>query len=375
MSRLDVDNALHTTIVIGSVYPTYGAARVAIDIAESLSIEGGVQVITADGDASRNRNVLAPEIKHVHIARSPGLLGWLVYTRKLRTILQASPSGPIIGFLTLTNIALIISGLGSSYCRRIIVSEHNIQSAALRKFKRKFFAIAIMMRTLYPRAGSVVCVSESVRKDLVEILKVNPANMRVVSNPIDSDRIKRRAEEPLSALDAEFCQRYNIACVAELKSAKQQSLLIDAMVYVNNPTRLLLIGDGADDEKLRKHALDLGIAERVVFLGRRENPWPIVSRIAATVLVPEYEGFGLSAAESAVVGTIPICGSVGGLGEIAMELGAPIVPREGKVDTAAAIACEINDAVANGKKIDHRVLESWLEAHRPAVVSRQYVNH
>lgn len=370
------------TIVIGSVSPTYGAARVAIDIAEALSRTRIVTVVTADGNARDNRAALTSEIDHIHLARSPGIAGWALYILKLRRFLSARSEARIFGFLTLTNLALALSAIGSSYRGSIVLTEHNIQSVALKKFGRKFWIIALAMKLVYPLSREVICVSEAVKTDLIDSLKVRRTKLRVVSNPIDGERIRALAQIEPSVDDLQFCDKSNIACVAELKPAKQQSLLVDAMAYVDSGFRLLLIGDGPDSDDLEHQIAARGLNDRVILLGRRNNPWPIVAKIGATILIPAYEGFGLSAAESAVVGTIPVCGNTGGLREIAYQLGAPRLTlptgyackADAREEAARSIAKTINATLHGNRKLDEEKIRIWAVDRQPENIASMYVS-
>lgn len=370
------------TIVIGSVSPTYGAARVAIDIAEAFSRARTVTVVTADGNAEENRAALNPAIEHIHLMRSPGIAGWVAYIIKLRRLLSARSAAHIFGFLTLTNLALSLSSVGSNYRRTIVLTEHNIQSVALKKFGRKFWIIVLAMRLIYPLSREVICVSEAVKSDLIGCLRIHRTRFRVVSNPIDGERIRELAQIAPDTDDLQFCKKSNIACVAELKPAKQQGLLVDAMVYVDSGVRLLLIGDGPDFDDLERRITARKLNGRVVLLGRRNNPWPIVTKLGATILIPAYEGFGLSAAESAAVGTTPICGNTGGLGEIAHQLGVPrVMLQEGyalsettRQEAARTIAKTINETLHGKQGLDAERFRQWELNHDPDSIASMYVS-
>jgi glycosyltransferase involved in cell wall biosynthesis len=79
-------------------------------------------------------------------------------------------------------------------------------------------------------------------------------------------------------------------------------LLLRAMSRVRAPARLLLLGEGRAEEKLRKLAKELGISEKVEFLGFRKNPYPVLRDATVFVLPSRYEGFPNGLAEAMALG-------------------------------------------------------------------------
>jgi glycosyltransferase involved in cell wall biosynthesis len=107
--------------------------------------------------------------------------------------------------------------------------------------------------------------------------------------------------------------------------------------------RLAIIGDGPSVARLKKNSNELGIADRVEFLGRRTNSeTQRAMREAWALCVPSLweEPFGLVAAEAQMNGVPVIASNCGGLMEIATpESGAWLVPP-GCVDSLAGALIE-----------------------------------
>jgi glycosyltransferase involved in cell wall biosynthesis len=53
----------------------------------------------------------------------------------------------------------------------------------------------VIMRLTYPHADQVIAVSEGIRADLMENFGVDEAKIRVIYNPLDTDRVCERALE------------------------------------------------------------------------------------------------------------------------------------------------------------------------------------
>lgn len=127
--------------------------------------------------------------------------------------------------------------------------------------------------------------------------------------------------------------------------------------------RLAIIGDGPSVARLKKNANELGIADRVEFLGKRTNSETQRAMSEAwAVCVPSLweEPFGLVAAEAQMNGVPVIASNCGGLMEIATpESGAWLIPP-GCVDSLAGALIE---AGRNPEGVERRgaAAHEWMQ--------------
>ncbi|HUF48288.1 MAG TPA: glycosyltransferase family 4 protein [Vicinamibacterales bacterium] len=85
-----------------------------------------------------------------------------------------------------------------------------------------------------------------------------------------------------------------VLSVGRLESVKRVDLLVSAMRQVDRPLRLVIAGDGTQRANVERLASDLGVADRVTFLGTVEDP-DLLGLYAGTLAVayPPYdEDFG-----------------------------------------------------------------------------------
>ena len=84
----------------------------------------------------------------------------------------------------------------------------------------------------------------------------------------------------------------NMSRFVAQKSLDRLLLAFDSVVKKYPLSRLILIGDGEDKEKLYELACYLGIQEKIKITGFLKNPFSIVAKSTAFVLSSHYEGFG-----------------------------------------------------------------------------------
>jgi glycosyltransferase involved in cell wall biosynthesis len=178
-----------------------------------------------------------------------------------------------------------------------------------------------------------------------------------VPNAIDVDEIESAATAHDIALPpAARAGTPYFVCVAALNPKKAHDTLLRALARVPGSHRLLLAGDGPLRRELERLADELGVAERVVFLG--DQPPAVVAKLlagaVASVLPSRDEPFGIAAVESMAVGTSVVATAVGGLAEIVEhERTGLVVPVDDPGALAAALARLSSDPALRARLGEH----------------------
>jgi L-malate glycosyltransferase len=87
-------------------------------------------------------------------------------------------------------------------------------------------------------------------------------------------------------------------------------------IVQHHPARLLMIGDGPDRETVERLADELGVGDRVSFLGSEQAIEDLLPLLDFFLLPSEQESFGLAALEAMACGVPVIATCVGGLPEL-----------------------------------------------------------
>lgn len=102
--------------------------------------------------------------------------------------------------------------------------------------------------------------------------------------------------------------KFTILCVGRLSPEKNFSLALDIFkeVYAKFPnTKLVLVGSGPEEEKLKLQAKSLKLQAHVEFAGWQENLLPFYGMADLFLQTSNFEGYGLALVEAGLAG-VPI---------------------------------------------------------------------
>jgi N-acetyl-alpha-D-glucosaminyl L-malate synthase BshA len=106
--------------------------------------------------------------------------------------------------------------------------------------------------------------------------------------------------------------------VSNFRPVKRVPWLLRAFAQATTGTRaeLVLVGDGPDQPASRAVARELGVQDRVRFLGERDALPELLAPADVFALSSSEESFGLSALEAMACGTPVVATRVGGVSEV-----------------------------------------------------------
>jgi N-acetyl-alpha-D-glucosaminyl L-malate synthase BshA len=128
------------------------------------------------------------------------------------------------------------------------------------------------------------------------------------------------------------------------------------------PSKLLLIGDGPDRSRAEWLAVQKGIHNDVLFLGKQDQISEKLALADILLMPSELESFGLAALEGMACEVVPIATRVGGVPEVIEHGKSGFLAEVGDVDTMAHYAIDL--------LTDEHRLREMAKASRAAAQSR-----
>jgi glycosyltransferase involved in cell wall biosynthesis len=206
---------------------------------------------------------------------------------------------------------------------------------------------------------------------------VPPERIHVVLNgiepaPIERAEARRRLLDELGADEASLL----VAGAGHVTRRKGFDLLIDAFARAEIPNaRLVIAGDGPELPELRRRAAERGIADRVHWLGHRDDVPELLAGCGLFVLSSRNEGMANVMLEAMAAGTPVIAADISGV-RTALGPGADGLPAGWIVppDDAPALASALREVAAllrdSPAAVDARAAEAMRRVQQRFGVDR-----
>jgi N-acetyl-alpha-D-glucosaminyl L-malate synthase BshA len=195
------------------------------------------------------------------------------------------------------------------------------------------------------KSDAITAVSEYLREETIRSFGCTTCPVEVIPNFIDPALHDRARHAPVFA--AERARGHRILMhISNFRPVKRvrDILRIFARVAAALPATLVMVGDGPDRALAEDEARQLGVADRVRFLGKIDAVAPLLADADLFLLPTDRESFGLSALEALASGVPVVGAAAGGLVEVVQDgiTGAlrPVGDVEGMAEAAIAILAD-----------------------------------
>ena len=228
--------------------------------------------------------------------------------------------------------------LGAGHPLKIVTTLHGTDITLVGQ-ERSFGEIT---RFSIAKSDGLTAVSEYLKRETVRHFDVPAERIEVIPNFVDP-AVYDRARNP--------CYRHALAAederlvmhISNFRPVKRVRDVVRIFHRIGRsvPARLVFIGDGPDRPEASHEAEALGIADRVVFLGKQDSVAEILTCADLFLLPSASESFGLSALEAMASGVPVVASRSGGLPELVEDGVSGYLAAVGDVEAMAAAGVEL----------------------------------
>lgn len=246
----------------------------------------------------------------------------------------------------------------------VVITVHNTLSVQFANLGHRHRAILPpVLATFYPRADAIVAVSNGVAEDLCRFLGLDRARIEVLHNPVVTEDLFARMEEPLEHCWFREVEPPVVLGVGSLIPRKDFATLLRAFALVRRQcrARLVILGEGDEREHLERLVRELGLEADVQLPGFVNNPYPYFRLASLFVLSSRWEGLPTNVIEALACACPVVATDCPGAREI-LEDGrhGRLVPV-GDVEAMAQAMLETLDEPPTRERLQQRAMEFHVD--------------
>lgn len=290
-----------------------GLELCAVDFFKNFTKKTNTYICVAEG--KKLDNYLEDDTNKFHLTRNKFFP--IIPALKLARIIDENDID-IIHFHWTRDIAtVVLAKIMSSRKPKVVQSRH----MTMTRFKDDFYH-----KWLYKNVYLIHAVTDQVKEQLEKFIPkdVRPVCKRVYLG-VDEPKVDEHKIVELKN-KCNISDEFVIGIFGRIEEGKGQYLLIEALAKLQNKNiKLLIVGHTMDDDylrELRQRVNDLGLDERIIFVGFTKNMAEYLNLCDVTVLATKKETFGLVVLES-MVNHVPV---------IATNAGGPLEIIDDEVD-------------------------------------------
>jgi glycosyltransferase involved in cell wall biosynthesis len=285
-----------------------GAERHVVNLASALARQGHMVTLACSVEGE-----LAP------LAEQAGVFVRPLLRHSVKRRLSLKYAGRLAGLVRqgqfdLVHSHMYASAFASAYATLgtdtpLVITEHS-QADWRSRYARQ------CSRWIYFRAKHIIAVAREIQRRLIEQDGVPSDRVSVIRNALSQDTELYASTQP--GLPAALRSRPLVGVAARLQIEKGVVYFLDAAAHILKflpQVHFLVIGDGPLSGELQTYARQLGMQERMHFLGFRIDARAIVGLLDILVVPSLSEGTPLVTLEAMTAGVPVVASAVGGIPE------------------------------------------------------------
>jgi glycosyltransferase involved in cell wall biosynthesis len=215
-----------------------------------------------------------------------------------------------------------------------------------------------------------VATSNEVARKLHYHFRLPTYKLRIVHAGVPVALYERPMKTGLRDTLTAGTNRAVILTTARLDAQKGHRYLIQAATHVPDAV-FVLVGDGPERPALETQVRTLGLEDRVIFLGFRDDVPDLLACCDLHVLPSVFEGLGLSLIESMAAGKPVVASAIGGIDEVVIHgVSGLLVPPGDPIALARAISAILSNHSLAARLAAAGKERAWREFSAETMVSR-----
>lgn len=202
----------------------------------------------------------------------------------------------VVSFLNAPNLIFcLIKFLFKLKNLNLTITIHNSVSDSYINSNLKGKIILILLKYFNNFANKIICVSNFVKKDLINNWKYKNKNIFTIYNPaINKKQISKLSKKKNLFLETYKSKNFKIILsVGRLTKQKNYNLLINAFHEVTKKIDkiiLIILGTGEQQKNLSELVRIKKLKKKIIFLGFQNNPYNFIKNSDLVVLSSDWEG-------------------------------------------------------------------------------------
>lgn len=254
-------------------------------------------------------------------------------------------------------------------CRKtkLVFTEHCTTNTRVENYLYSF-----INKFIYRLYNKTICIAEEIQEFYIKYTGLDESFFPLIYNGVDLNRIYNSKKIDLNKFfnkahdgDSKF-----IVQVSAFRKQKDQITLIESIQFLPENFKVIFIGIGPEIEKSKKIVNKLGLDNRVVFLGLRNDVSNFLVSSNYNVLSTKYEGMSLSCIEGMASGKPFLASDVPGVSNLVGNYGVLFPLGKSEILAKKIIKLEEDTAYKNSviQRCKQRASEFSLE-----LISSNYI--
>lgn len=170
-----------------------------------------------------------------------------------------------------------------------------------------------LQRKMFKKANKIVAISDVTYKSIIDLYPNYKGKTTIVSNGFVFEDIYEgsKTKEKIPNIDLLYCGR--------LEDRKDPLKLIEISKILKEKKvdfKLGFLGQGVEEEKIRKKIKEYCLEENVIFFGFQKNPYPYINKTKILCMTSKEEGFPTVIIEAMTLGKPFVTTKVAGVDEM-----------------------------------------------------------